>query len=78
MLPNPVPRDGERVLARFGLLGKGAVPVFTAGARYPLAGLLLALPALFSGCTGWSLSAGEVEGAGGVECQIGVACWPPV
>jgi hypothetical protein len=20
----------------------------------------------------------EVEGAGGVECQIGVACWPPV
>ena len=27
-----------------GLLGEGAVPVFTPGARYPLAGLLLALP----------------------------------
>jgi hypothetical protein len=46
VLPDPVPRDGERVLARFGLLGEGAVPVFTPGARYPLAGLLLALPAL--------------------------------
>jgi hypothetical protein len=41
-----VPRDGERALARFGLLGEGAAPVFTPGARYPLAGLLLALPAL--------------------------------
>src|ERR1700678_3121901 len=46
VLPDPVPRDGERVLARWGLLGEGAVPVFTPGARYPLAGLLLALPAL--------------------------------
>ena len=46
VLPDPVARDGERVLARFGLLGEGAVPVFTPGARYPLAGLLLALPAL--------------------------------
>jgi Helix-turn-helix domain len=46
VLPDPVPRDGERALARWGLLGEGAVPVFTAGARYPLAGLLLALPAL--------------------------------
>ncbi len=46
VLPDPVPRDGERALARFGLLGEGAAPVFTAGARYPLAGLLLALPAL--------------------------------
>ena len=46
MLPDPVPRDGERALARFGLLGEGAAPVFTAGARYPLAGLLLALPPL--------------------------------
>ena len=36
----------ESGLARFGLLGEGAAPVFTAGARYPLAGLLLALPAL--------------------------------
>ena len=41
-----MPRDGERALARFGLLGEGAAPVFMAGARYPLAGLLLALPAL--------------------------------
>ncbi len=46
VLPDPVPRDGERALARFGLLGEGAVPAFTAGARYPLAGLLLALPPL--------------------------------
>jgi hypothetical protein len=46
VLPDPVPRDGERVLARFGLLGEGAGPVFIPGARYPLAGLLTALPAL--------------------------------
>jgi hypothetical protein len=46
VLPHPVRRDDERVLARWGLLGEGAVPVFTAGAWYPLAGLLLALPAL--------------------------------
>jgi hypothetical protein len=46
VLPDPVPRDGERVLARFGLLGEGAGPVFAAGGRYPLAGLLIALPAL--------------------------------
>jgi transposase len=46
VLPDPVPRDGERALARWGVLGEGAVPVFTPGARYPLAGLLLALPAL--------------------------------
>jgi hypothetical protein len=46
VLPGPVPRDGERALARRGLLGEGAGPVFAPGARYPLAGLLLALPAL--------------------------------
>jgi hypothetical protein len=46
VLPDPVPRDDERALARWGLLGEGAAPVFTPGARYPLAGLLLALPAL--------------------------------
>jgi len=46
VLPDPVPRDGERALARFGLLGEGAVPVFTPAAKVPLAGLLLALPAL--------------------------------
>src|SRR6202035_1973949 len=33
-------------LAQWGLLGEGAGPVFTPGARYPLAGLLLALPVL--------------------------------
>ena len=54
VLPDPVARDGERALARFGLLGEGAAPVFTPGARYPLAGLLLALPAL--------------EGTGLLEC----------
>ncbi len=46
VLPDPVSRGGERALARFGLLGEGAAPVFIPGARYPLAGLLLALPAL--------------------------------
>jgi hypothetical protein len=46
VLPDPVSREAERVLARFGLLGEGAVPVFAAGAKVPLAGLLLALPAL--------------------------------
>jgi hypothetical protein len=53
VLPDPVARDAERALARFGLLGEGAAPVFTPGARYPLAGLLLALPALNgkAGCT---------------------------
>lgn len=46
VLPDPAPRNGERVLARWGLLGEGAAPVFVPGARYPRAGLLLALPAL--------------------------------
>jgi transposase-like protein len=46
VLPDPVGREDERALARFGLLGEGAVPVFAPGARYPLAGLLLALPPL--------------------------------
>ena len=60
VLPDPVPRDGERVLARWGLLGEGAAPVFTPGARYPLAGLLLALPALEA--TGLLEAAREVYG----------------
>ena len=46
VLPDPVARDGERALARWGLPGEGAEPLFAPGARYPLAGLLLALPAL--------------------------------
>jgi transposase-like protein len=60
VLPDPVPRDGERALARWGLLGEGAQPVFAAGARYPLAGLLLALPALEA--TGLLDAAREVYG----------------
>jgi hypothetical protein len=60
VLPDPVARDGERALARWGLLGEGAGPVFTAGARYPLAGLLLALPALEG--TGLLEAAKEVYG----------------
>jgi transposase-like protein len=60
VLPDPVARDGERALARWGLLGEGAVPVFTAGARYPLAGLLLALPALED--TGLLQAAREIYG----------------
>ena len=60
VLPDPVPREGERVLARWGLLGEGAAPVFAPGARYPLAGLLLALPALED--TGLLEAAREVYG----------------
>jgi hypothetical protein len=60
VLPDPVPRDAERALARWGLLGEGAVPVFTPGARYRLAGLLLALPALEG--TGLVQTAREVYG----------------
>ena len=60
VLPDPVPRDGERALARWGLLGEGAEPVFVPGARYPLAGLLLALPALEG--TGLLDAAKEVHG----------------
>ncbi len=60
VLPDPVPRDAERALSRWGLLGEGAGPVFTAGARYPLAGLLLALPALEG--TGLLEAAREVYG----------------
>ena len=60
VLPDPVPRDAERALARWGLLGEGAVPVFTPGARYPLAGLLLVLPALEG--TGLVAAAREVYG----------------
>jgi len=60
VLPDPVPRDAERVLARWGLLGEGAAPVFAPGARYPLAGLLLALPPLEG--AGLLASAREVYG----------------
>jgi hypothetical protein len=60
VLPDPVPRDAERVLARWGLLDEGAGPVFTPGARYPLAGLLLALPPLED--TGLLDAAREVYG----------------
>ena len=45
VLADPVDRAGERALARFGLI-PAAPPVFTGCARAPLAGLLLALPAL--------------------------------
>src|SRR6266568_5784803 len=60
VLPDPVPRGGERALARWGLLGEGAGPVFVPGARYPLAGLLLALPPLQG--TGLLEAAREVYG----------------
>ena len=60
VLPDPVCRGGERALARQGLLGEGAEPVFAPGARYPLAGLLLALPALEA--TGLPGCAREVYG----------------
>jgi hypothetical protein len=65
VLPDPVPRDGGRALARWGLLGEGAVPVFTPGARYPLAGLLLALPI--------RVSAGPVLRSGGPALAIALS-----
>lgn len=45
VLADPVPRRAERALARTGLLTEAPV-VFTEGARLPLVGLLLVLPAL--------------------------------
>ena len=45
VLPDPVPRTGERALARAGVLQQ-APPVFHPAARVPLAGLFLALPGL--------------------------------
>jgi prepilin-type processing-associated H-X9-DG protein len=45
VLADPVDRGAERALAAFGLIAS-APPVFTPCARAPLAGLLLALPAL--------------------------------
>ena len=59
VLPAPAPRTGGRQQARFGQL-KEAAPVFTEGAQLPLAGLLLALPAL--GATGLLEVAGQVYG----------------
>jgi transposase-like protein len=47
VLAAPVPRTAERVAARFGDLTEASV-VITDGAQLPLAGLLLALPALES------------------------------
>jgi hypothetical protein len=45
LLPPPAGRDGERAAARWGKLPH-AEPVFTPAASVPLAGLLLAIPAL--------------------------------
>lgn len=59
VLADPIPRIGERMLARFGLLGS-APPVFQPCARAPLAGLLLGLPALTA--TGLLEGAHEVYG----------------
>ena len=59
VLADPRPRAVERVMARFGLI-ESAPPVFTACARAPLAGLLLALPALAA--TGLAETAHAVYG----------------
>ena len=45
VLPAPADRSAERAAARWGQL-TAAEPVFTPAARVPLAGLLLAIPAL--------------------------------
>ena len=72
MLPDPVPRDAERALARWGLLGEGAEPVFAPGARYPLAGLLLALPPLEAHRPAGLRAAGLRAAA-----RTGSTGWPP-
>ena len=59
VLADPVPRAVERVMARFGSI-ESAPPVFTGCARAPLAGLLLALPALAA--TGLAATAHAVYG----------------
>jgi hypothetical protein len=59
LLPPPADRDGERAAARWGQLPH-ADPVFTPAARVPLAGLLLAIPALQA--TGLLSCAGAVFG----------------
>ena len=59
VLPEPVDRTGERAAARWGLL-VAADPVFAPAARVPLAGLLLAMPALEA--TGLLSCATEVFG----------------
>ena len=59
VLAAPVPRTAERVAARFGDLTEAPV-LITEGANLPLAGLLLALPALET--TGLLQVAGEVYG----------------
>jgi transposase len=58
-VPDPEPRSTERALARAGLLGE-ATPMFTEGAKLPLAGLALALPTLAA--TGLLDAASEVYG----------------
>ena len=59
VLAEPEPRAGERAAARAHLI-EAADPVFTPAARVPLAGLLLALPALSA--TGLLSCAKEVYG----------------
>jgi Transposase protein len=59
MLADPAPRAAKRALARFGLI-PAAPPVFTPCARGPLAGLLLAVPALTA--TGLAETAHEIYG----------------
>lgn len=60
VLPEPVDRSSERVLARFGQIDH-ARPCFAPAARVPLAGLLLAIPALVA--TGLIEVAHKIYGA---------------
>jgi len=60
VLPDPADRSGERAAARWGQLQQ-APPVFAPAARVPLAGLLLAIPALEA--TGLLACAATVFGA---------------
>src|SRR4249920_2093198 len=79
VLPDPVPRDGERALARFGLLGRGrragvhagrAVPAGRAAARAAAAGAVRAAglrPAGIRAAAGRVLRPGGDAGRAGVH-----------
>jgi len=69
VLPDPVRRDDERVLARWRLLGEGAVPVFTAGARYPW-------PGCCSRCPLWRAPGCWMPGERCTASETGFTGWP--
>ena len=72
VLPAPADRDAERAAARWGKLPH-AEPVFAPAAQVPLAGLLLAIPALEA--TGLLSCATQVLGACPTVSTAWTPCW---